>query len=76
MKCGQGIQHRNVICRDSSGSPSGSCGVTWKPVSRQPCTGAKKNFANTAKSSDAGRSSPASGRANSVETPGISGSEG
>ena len=45
-------------------------------MSRQPCTGAKKNCANTAKSSDGGFYSSASGEANNVETEDINGSEG
>ena len=40
--CGQGVQHRNVICRDSRGKPSAACNTTWKPVASQPCTGVKK----------------------------------
>ena len=39
VKCGQGLQHRNVICRDGSGHPSPSCDFAVKPVTRQPCTG-------------------------------------
>ena len=39
VKCGQGLQHRNVICRDSSGHPSPACDYAVKPVTRQPCTG-------------------------------------
>lgn len=40
MRCGrQGLQHRNVICRDADGQPSGSCGLADKPPSSQPCTG-------------------------------------
>jgi hypothetical protein len=38
-KCGQGLQHRNVICRDSRGQMNGACSLAQKPVSRQPCTG-------------------------------------
>ena len=49
VKCGQGVQHRNVICRDSRGVPSGACSAAWKPVSQQPCTGPKKNCKNTSK---------------------------
>ena len=40
--CGQGVQHRNVICRDRRGKPSSACNTTWKPVASQPCTGVKK----------------------------------
>ena len=39
VKCGQGLQHRNVICRDGSGYPSTACDFAMKPASRQPCTG-------------------------------------
>ena len=39
VKCGQGLQHRNVICRDGSGHPSSACDFAVKPVTRQPCTG-------------------------------------
>ena len=46
VKCGQGVQHRNVICRNSRGIPSGACDAAWKPVSRQPCAGPKKNCKN------------------------------
>ena len=39
VKCGQGLQHRNVICRDGGGYPSNACNFAVKPVSRQPCNG-------------------------------------
>ena len=39
VKCGQGLQHRNVICRDGGGYPSNACNFAVKPVSRQPCIG-------------------------------------
>ena len=39
VKCGQGLQHRNVICRDGHGHPSSACDFAVKPVTRQPCTG-------------------------------------
>ena len=33
------MQHRNVICRDVRGFPSGSCNNSDKPTSTQPCRG-------------------------------------
>ena len=39
VSCNQGIQHRNVACRDGSGRPSSECSLATKPVARQPCTG-------------------------------------
>ena len=42
-KCGQGLQHRNVICRDSRGQMNGACSLGHKPVSRQPCTGMSRD---------------------------------
>lgn len=33
------MQHRNVICRDPSGSPSNACPTVDKPASAQPCIG-------------------------------------
>ena len=40
VRCGKsGLQHRNVLCRDSSGSPSNACPTVDKPASAQPCVG-------------------------------------
>ena len=40
VRCGKsGLQHRNVLCRDSSGSPSNACPTVDKPASAQPCIG-------------------------------------
>ena len=54
VKCGQGLQHRNVICRDGSGYPSTACDFAMKPASRQPCTGLICNEVEEGYSEDGG----------------------
>ncbi|XP_059081063.1 protein madd-4-like isoform X2 [Tigriopus californicus] len=40
VQCGRrGLQHRNVICRDVRGFPSGACNTRGKPPVSQPCRG-------------------------------------